>query len=273
MIGKVRLLSIFAATLTLSMSFAQSLVDELRNAGSMSFDLNNFNYYLRADVFDGRGCVNNLASGAGTNQPDRLITFFPGTLNFRLRINEVLQEISSTEEIDFIATVINANTVQWNVNRVFDPPVCAIISAQGQTLPFKFSRVFGTLTMTLTPIECQDDPLGLLNRQVKIRLTPAEGQPNAMGFEGRVTDGACFADFFGGCGSAFDLSYVGYGGACPSGPEGDVNGDGCVDDADLLAVLFAFGGTGSNLPEDVNRDGTVDDADLLIVLFNFGAGC
>ena len=56
------------------------------------------------------------------------------------------------------------------------------------------------------------------------------------------------------------------------GPEGDVNGDGCVDDADLLQVLFAFGATGSN-PADVNGDLIVDDADLLIVLFNFGAGC
>ncbi len=55
--------------------------------------------------------------------------------------------------------------------------------------------------------------------------------------------------------------------------EGDVNGDGCVDDADLLAVLFAFGSSGSDLPEDVNGDGVVDDADLLIVLFNFGSGC
>ncbi|BCW95835.1 MAG: hypothetical protein WHS44_07225 [Fimbriimonadales bacterium] len=54
---------------------------------------------------------------------------------------------------------------------------------------------------------------------------------------------------------------------------GDVNGDGCVDDADLLAVLFAFGQTGSGLPEDVNEDGVVDDADLLTVLFNFGQGC
>lgn len=54
---------------------------------------------------------------------------------------------------------------------------------------------------------------------------------------------------------------------------GDVNGDGCVDDADLLAVLFAFGQTGSDLPEDVNGDGVVDDADLLVVLFNFGQGC
>jgi len=56
-------------------------------------------------------------------------------------------------------------------------------------------------------------------------------------------------------------------------PNPDIDGSGCVDDADLLAVLFAFGSTGSNLAEDVNCDGTVDDADLLEVLFNFGNGC
>ena len=54
---------------------------------------------------------------------------------------------------------------------------------------------------------------------------------------------------------------------------GDVNRDRCVDDADLLRVLFAFGQTGSGLPEDLNGDNTVDDADLLLVLFNFGSGC
>jgi hypothetical protein len=53
---------------------------------------------------------------------------------------------------------------------------------------------------------------------------------------------------------------------------GDVDGGGCVDDSDLLAVLFAFGSTGTN-PADVNCDETVDDADLLVVLFNFGSGC
>ncbi len=52
----------------------------------------------------------------------------------------------------------------------------------------------------------------------------------------------------------------------------DVNGDRCVNDADLLEVLFNFGATGSNLA-DVNCDGTVNDADLLEVLFNFGSGC
>ncbi len=53
---------------------------------------------------------------------------------------------------------------------------------------------------------------------------------------------------------------------------GDVDGNGCVDDADLLQVLFAFGSSGSN-PADVNCDSLVDDADLLTVLFNLGDGC
>jgi hypothetical protein len=54
---------------------------------------------------------------------------------------------------------------------------------------------------------------------------------------------------------------------------GDVDGNNCIDDSDLLAVLFAFGQTCSGCPEDVNGDGVVDDADLLVVLFGFGAGC
>ncbi|GBC91602.1 hypothetical protein HRbin15_00056 [bacterium HR15] len=54
---------------------------------------------------------------------------------------------------------------------------------------------------------------------------------------------------------------------------GDVDENGCVDDADLLSVLFAFGMEGELGRVDVNCDGVVDDADLLIVLFNFGTGC
>ncbi|MCS7301018.1 MAG: hypothetical protein NZ556_05640 [Fimbriimonadales bacterium] len=57
----------------------------------------------------------------------------------------------------------------------------------------------------------------------------------------------------------------------PLVPAGDANGDGCVDDSDLLIVLFQFGS--SNAQADLNRDGIVDDADLLIVLFHFGQGC
>jgi Ca2+-binding EF-hand superfamily protein len=53
---------------------------------------------------------------------------------------------------------------------------------------------------------------------------------------------------------------------------GDIDGDGCVDDTDLLSVLFRFGQTGYNR-HDLNWDGAIDDADLLQVLFAFGQGC
>jgi hypothetical protein len=62
---------------------------------------------------------------------------------------------------------------------------------------------------------------------------------------------------------------------CEGGPgqcEGDATGDGRVDDADLLEVLFNFGCFGFCGSADVDNNGTVDDADLLIVLFNFGCG-
>lgn len=56
---------------------------------------------------------------------------------------------------------------------------------------------------------------------------------------------------------------------------GDTNGDGCINDSDLQAVLLAFGtpGTGLTRHEDINKNGVVDDADLAIVLLNFGGGC
>ena len=67
-------------------------------------------------------------------------------------------------------------------------------------------------------------------------------------------------------------SFVSASGCCITAG-GDVDLNGCIDDADLLAVLFAFGNTGQFLPEDATCDGVVDDADLLQVLFNFGSGC
>ncbi len=56
-------------------------------------------------------------------------------------------------------------------------------------------------------------------------------------------------------------------------PSGDLDGNGCVDDADLLQALFAFGQQSADLAADINGDGVVDDADLLSVLFAFGQGC
>lgn len=54
---------------------------------------------------------------------------------------------------------------------------------------------------------------------------------------------------------------------------GDVNGDGCVDDTDLMMVHFAYGSRGFTRLEDLNRDNIVDDTDLIIVIMNYGNGC
>jgi T5SS/PEP-CTERM-associated repeat protein len=50
--------------------------------------------------------------------------------------------------------------------------------------------------------------------------------------------------------------------------EGDVNGDGVVDTADLLQLLAAWGDC-PGCPEDVNGDDVVNTADLLILLANW----
>jgi hypothetical protein len=50
---------------------------------------------------------------------------------------------------------------------------------------------------------------------------------------------------------------------------GDIDGDGDVDTADLLALLAAWGPCG-DCPEDIDGNGTVNTADLLILLANWG---
>jgi WD40 repeat protein len=51
--------------------------------------------------------------------------------------------------------------------------------------------------------------------------------------------------------------------------EGDANGDGTVDDQDLLQILVDFGT--SYLRSDLDDSGAVDDGDLMAVLMNYGS--
>ena len=89
--------------------------------------------------------------------------------------------------------------------------------------------------------------------------------PSAISANGRyiVGWGAMDASGYSPAGFLLDIGFL---------VRTDVDGNGCVDDADLLAVLFAFGSQGAS-NADINQDGIVDDADLLLVLFNFGFGC
>jgi hypothetical protein len=54
------------------------------------------------------------------------------------------------------------------------------------------------------------------------------------------------------------------------GLPGDLDGDGDVDTADLLALLADWGCGGQNCPGDVDGDGDTDTADLLLLLANWG---
>jgi hypothetical protein len=102
------------------------------------------------------------------------------------------------------------------------------------------------------------------------------GDINAV-IEGTVSAGTCIGAFYIGYREAYTTDQF-------ANPvridalnlyipvDGDVDGNGCVDDADLLEVLFAFGNAGCTRA-DVTGDGIVDDADLLRVLFDFGSGC
>jgi hypothetical protein len=82
----------------------------------------------------------------------------------------------------------------------------------------------------------------------------------------------CYNYTFGVCPDPLGASMAFWAAAAGCQPNnGDVDDNGCVDDADLLAVLLAFGGSGG--PEDTDCNGVVDDADLLSVLLNFGSGC
>ncbi len=52
--------------------------------------------------------------------------------------------------------------------------------------------------------------------------------------------------------------------------QGDIDGDGDVDAADLAALLGKFGQTCTGCPEDLNGDGKVDIADAILLVSNYG---
>lgn len=119
---------------------------------------------------------------------------------------------------------------------------------------------------------------------VAIRWTPAHGMENLnQRFAALLSNGSRLT--FAYAASADGRYIVGTGYNATTGREegflldtwraGDTNGDGCINNSDLLAVLFAFGtpGTGLTRHEDINKDGVVNNADLLSVLFGFGQGC
>jgi len=69
-------------------------------------------------------------------------------------------------------------------------------------------------------------------------------------------------------GNYYSLGLKGY----PTRP-GDLNGDGCVDQADLGILLADWGCTGGDCPGDCDNDGDTDHSDLGVLLTHWGEGC
>jgi hypothetical protein len=261
MMQTARLFGLLGIAALICASNAQSLADRLRDAGNISFKINNADYAVNL----GQGCVVTFASGTTGAQNAFVINFDPGTLDFTTTLNQIVNSIASTQTVRFVASVSD-NRITWTAQNI-SQPVCTIITIEGTGYPFRIDDIYGTIEVDLEEIQCTSDPLGLLNREVTIRLNNVTAT-SEVGFTGYVTDAVC-TPLIPTCARAFNIQLASYGGARL---EGDVDCNGCVDDADLLAVLFAFGGSGTNA-EDLNGDRTVDDADLLTVLFAFGSGC
>ncbi len=134
----------------------------------------------------------------------------------------------------------------------------------------------GGTASTVNTLQIQNLDMELRNSTGTTILVSATsnglGQPEQIAnFVAPPAGGTFTVRVFSGPGSTNDVQRYRITVQTTTRPTGDIDGNGCVDDADLLQVLFSFGSSDPNT--DLNGDGVVDDADLLLVLFNFGSGC
>jgi len=253
--------------LALLMQASAQIVSDLERGGSVFWKFNSGQYEITGGY-----------SGSGDLTASDPLEFAFQDLNndgialdVRLNISELFPDIGIDYSIDLIATVIsddgNTAIVRWFASD--DPNRCEMVNIGGTTVQALVTHIEGALQGIITRIPCQANPYDSDWRSVSLLINENGGDANnylrAEGYLFCFQDQSTFT-----VARIFNMDWDAYGGGVLAG---DVNQDGIVDDADLLAVLFAFGQTGSGLPEDINGDGVVDDADLLTVLFNFGSSC
>jgi len=192
-------------------------------------------------------------------------------LDIELRVQDLFPDLGINYTLNLIGTVVSQNPNEAIIRWAADvyPNQCITVRLNNADTQVLITRLAGALQARVTPIQCQNNPYNSNWQKVTLRLDDNGGDANNFlrleGYLFCVQNPAAFAE------AIIDtMDWEAYGGGF-TGVFGNVNGDGIVDDADLLQVLFNFG---SNDPAaDANGDGIVDDADLLIVLFNFGASC
>jgi hypothetical protein len=190
-------------------------------------------------------------------------------LDVLLDLAQLLSDVGLNYQVPLIATVVsddgNTAIIRWT--GALSPNQCIQVDI-GAQVEVLVTNVEASLQAAVTRIACQPDSLGQLPRSVTLQLVPNGGDTyNYLNAQGYLL---CIEQSFALINARiFNMDWIGSGGGIPKSL-GNVNDDCIVDDADLLAVLFAFGS--NSAAEDTNDDGIVDDADLLTVLFNFGTG-
>lgn len=245
-------------------------VDDLRDSDRIYFDLRGLTYSYS-------GAISGGGSISDEDAPPVCIAKQSGTLDITLNLQDF--GLPYNISVTLAGRALSDDIVEWSTD--FYPNLC--ITVEG--VQVKIKRIWGKLTAQLTRQPYFVEPI--CGRTFNLTAAPFGGD------NGNWLNGEFYAlcqefDFTRVNAQVRSINYHATSGIDYEPPDprllyqftrsqwlelilqGDVNDDGCVDDADLLQVLFAFGQTGSNLPEDLNGDGAVDDADLLIALFNFG---
>jgi hypothetical protein len=253
--------------LALLMQASAQIVSDLERGGSVFWKFNSGQY----EITGGYSASGDVTAGDPLEFTFADLNDDGIALDVRLNLQDLIPNLGINYSIDLIATVIsddgNTAIVRWFASD--DPNQCVTVNIGGTTVQALVTRIEGALQGIITRIPCQANPYDSDWRSVSLLINENGGNANnylrAEGYLFCVQIPTAFT-----VARIFNMDWDAYGGGILAG---DVNRDGIVDDADLLAVLFAFGQTGSDLPEDINGDGVVDDADLLTVLFNFGSTC
>ena len=249
-------------------------IEDLRDGQNLNFDLRGLTYSYS-------GALSGGGSVSDADAPPVCVPKSAGTLNITLNLRNFIRDLPTDLIVTLAGTRVDATTVRWTFD--ITPNQCVSLGSANALV----KRVWGQLLAQIEVI-----PLFLddrCNRYYNLRLTPVGG--DAGNWINAELYAFCFENAATRVNVAVrNINYTAYAGGVFESTDprvlyqflqsqvieliryGDTTGDGCVDDADLLLVLFNFGATGAN-PADVNGNGIVDDADLLDVLFNFGRGC
>lgn len=253
---------------------AREPIDDLRDGQNLNFDLRGLTYSYGGAV----------GGGGSVSDEEAQPVCLPkeaGSLNLTLNLREFIPDLPIDLVVTLTGARIDADAVRWS----FDIYPNRCVNIDGVNALVK--RIWGQLTATLevVPVFLDDG----CRRYYTLRLTPEGGDSgNWMNAE---LYALCFENPATRVNVAVrNIDYVAYGGGVflQDDPRrvyygvesqlieliryGDVNGDGCVNDIDLLEILFHFGASG-NHSADLNGDGMVSDADLLMTLLAFGNGC